>query len=98
MKIQYLVNWSFTYECRMSSFIRALSLPSSSASLSCAVALNNIQCGSATQNAPKLTIAPPQTPPQWGGGHPFPHATPLGAFGTSALAFGTSTRARTPQL
>ena len=37
-KIQYLVNWSFTYQCRMPSFTRALSLPSSSASLSCAVA------------------------------------------------------------
>ena len=32
------MNWSFTYQCRMSSFTRALSLPSSSASLSCAVA------------------------------------------------------------
>ena len=38
MKIRYLVNWSFTYQCRMSSFTMALSLPSSSASLSCAVA------------------------------------------------------------
>jgi len=37
MKIQYLVNW--TYQCRMSSFTRALSLPSSSASLSCVVGL-----------------------------------------------------------
>ena len=39
MKIQYLVNWSFTSRCRMSSFTRALPLPSSSASLSCAVGL-----------------------------------------------------------
>ena len=27
----------------------------------------------------------PQTPPQWGGGHPTPHSTPLGAFSASIL-------------
>ena len=102
MKIQYLVNWSFTYQCRMSSFTRTLSLPSSSASLSCAVALNNIQRGGDTQNAPKLYhfqiknqkifgTAPSPDLPQWGGGHPLLTPYPLGA---SARAFG----ARIPQL
>jgi len=53
----------------MSSFTRALSLPSSSASLPCAVALNNIQRGSATQNAPKLTIFRKKIKKIWDGAH-----------------------------
>jgi len=69
MKIQYLVNWSFTYQCRMSSFTRALSLPSSSASLSFAVA---------TQNASKLTIFRFK---KIKGGHPLPTTYSIGAFG-----------------
>jgi len=104
-KIQYLVNWSFAYQCRMSSFTTALSLPSSSASLSCAVGLATYSA----EAPPRMhQISPfsdkkskhflgkrsgplPRPLFQWGGRHPLPRLTLLGA---STRAFG----ARTPQL
>jgi len=86
MKIQYLVNWSFTYQCRMSSFTRDLSLPSSSTSLSCAVGLATYSAEAPRrmhQNSPfsdkksKKISGEGQSPlPQWGGGHPLPTSHP----------------------
>ena len=74
MKIQYLVNWLFTYKCRMSSFTRALSLPSSSASLSCAVA-------TARKRHPECTkthhFQIKKLKNLWGGGTILPRPLPI---------------------
>ena len=57
MKIQYLVNWSFTYQCRMSFLIHQSSFSSFLFCLTLLCSMPSyIQRGSATQNAPKLTI------------------------------------------
>ena len=95
MKIQYLVNWSFTYQCRISSFTRALSLPSSSASLSCAVATYSAEAPPRMhQNSPfsyKKFLGRgygslPRPFRQWGGGHPLPYIHPLRRLDSALFA------------
>jgi len=98
----------FTYQCRMSSFTRALSLPSSSASLSCAVATYSAEAppkmhqnSSFSDKKSKKISGRGHGPllrplPQWGEGHPLP--TPQTPRRLRRLDSARAFSARNPQL